>query len=53
MTAERFTQEIVPAGQPALLRGLVDQWPAVRAGRASPAAMVDYLRGHSLSGANP
>jgi hypothetical protein len=51
VTAGQFTQEILPAGQPAVLRGLVDQWPAVQAGRASPAAMVDYLRGFS-TGAN-
>jgi hypothetical protein len=44
VTAERFKEEILPAGQPAVLRGLVREWPAVRAGRTSPAAMVDYLR---------
>ena len=49
VTAAQFTREILPAGQPAVLRGLVDQWPAVQAGRASPAAMVDYLRGFSTS----
>lgn len=51
VTAEQFNREILPAGQPAVLRGLVDHWPAVRAGRTSPAAMVDYLRGFS-TGAN-
>jgi hypothetical protein len=44
VTVERFKQEILPAGQPALLRGLVRDWPSVQAGRTSPAAMVDYLR---------
>ncbi len=51
VTAAQFTQEILPAGQPAVLRGLVDGWPAVQAGRDSPAAMVDYLRGFA-TGAN-
>jgi hypothetical protein len=51
VTAERFTQEILPAGNPALLRGLVRHWPAVQAGRTSPAATVDYLRKFS-TGAN-
>jgi hypothetical protein len=42
--AERFREEILPAGQPAVLRGVVADWPAVRAGRESPAAMANYLR---------
>ena len=41
----RFRDEIVPAGAPALLRGAVRDWPAVRAGRDSPLAMAHYLRG--------
>jgi Cupin-like domain len=44
VTPERFTQEILPSGQPALLRGHVAHWPAVRAGRDSPVAMANYLR---------
>src|ERR1043165_4706661 len=44
VTPERFQQEILPAGQPALLRGHVAEWPAVRAGRESPAAMARYLK---------
>ena len=44
VTPERFQQEILPSGQPALLRGHVSAWPAVRAGRESPAAMAQYLR---------
>ena len=51
VSVERFKQEILPAGQPAVLRGLVRHWPAVQAGRTSPNATVDYLRGLS-SGAN-
>jgi hypothetical protein len=44
VTVERFKKEILPAGEPALLRGLVREWPSVRAGCTSPAAMADYLR---------
>jgi hypothetical protein len=32
------------AGEPVLLRGLVDHWPAVAAGRRSPAALNVYLK---------
>ena len=44
VTPERFTDEIVPAYRPVVLRGLVAQWSAVAAGRAGPAAMADYIR---------
>jgi hypothetical protein len=30
--------------QPAILRGLVNDWPAVERGRDSPTALVDYLQ---------
>ena len=48
VTPERFQQEILPSSQPALLRGHVAGWPAVRAGRESPAAMARYLRGFDM-----
>jgi hypothetical protein len=38
----RFEREIVPAGRPALLRGLCSQWPAV--GQESDEALAGYLR---------
>ena len=41
----QFREEIIPAGQPAILRGLVADWPAVKAARASDEVMADYLRG--------
>lgn len=34
----------VAAGRPAVLRGLVARWPAVEAGRRSPAALAAHLR---------
>jgi hypothetical protein len=46
VTATRFRDEIVPEIQPAILRGVVRDWPAVRAGLESPAAIANYLRGH-------
>jgi hypothetical protein len=45
VSAAQFRDEILPAGQPMLLRGAVGDWPAVRAGRESPHAMANYLRG--------
>ncbi|KRA66132.1 hypothetical protein ASD79_02295 [Caulobacter sp. Root655] len=41
----RFRAEILPAGQPAILKGLVTDWPAVAAGRRSDEALVAYLGG--------
>lgn len=32
----QFFDEIVPAGRPVVMRGLVGDWPAVRAARQSP-----------------
>lgn len=40
----RFEAEIVPAGLPVVLEGLVSDWPAVAAGR-TPAGLRDYLAG--------
>jgi hypothetical protein len=39
-------EEIVASGEPLLLKGLVADWPAVRAGRQSVEDGVDYLRGY-------
>jgi hypothetical protein len=43
----RFEAEIVPAARPAVLRGLVADWPAVAAARESADAFADYLRGQA------
>lgn len=52
VTAERFREEIVPGGLPVLLKAAVSDWPAVRAGRASPEDAIEYLkrfdRGHPV-----
>src|SRR3954469_5750516 len=40
-----FEKTIRPRGRPAILRGLVQGWPAAQAGRGSPQALIEYLRG--------
>jgi hypothetical protein len=40
---ERFVGEIVPAGRPAVLRGLCGDWPAVRAAREGDETLAAYL----------
>jgi len=42
--AALFENTIRPRGRPAILRGLVRDWPAVAAGRASPRALTTYLQ---------
>ncbi|MCH8616485.1 cupin-like domain-containing protein [Sphingomonas sp. SM33] len=42
---ERFDTMVVPRGRPAVLRGLVADWPAVQAARQGYEALADYLRG--------
>ena len=41
---EATRRELIASGQPAVLRGLAGDWPAVAAGRQSAAATVEYLR---------
>jgi len=41
---ERFDNEIVPPGKPAVLRGLVADWAAVKAARKGEEALAGYLR---------
>jgi len=43
MDRERFEREIVPKGEPAVFRGLVDDWPVVKAGKAGPEALAQML----------
>jgi hypothetical protein len=43
-----FRDEIRPRDQPAVMRGLVGDWPAVRAGRISPQAFRDYIKPFDL-----
>ena len=40
----RFEDEVLPAGIPAVLRGLVADWPVARAAGVSPSALAAYLK---------
>lgn len=40
-----FVNEIQPRGRPAIMRGLVENWPAVREASRSPRAVCDLLKG--------
>jgi hypothetical protein len=40
----KFDSEIRPAGEPIILRGLVKNWPAVKAGITSIQEMGDYIK---------
>ncbi len=39
-----FERTIRPRGRPAILRGVVQEWPAIAAGQTSPQAMSAYLK---------
>lgn len=43
LSRERFQDEIVAGCEPVVLRGLVADWPVVRAGYDSPGRLRDYL----------
>lgn len=43
VTPDQFDREIVPGNQPAVFRGLVSHWPAVRAGQETAEAIRAYL----------
>jgi Cupin-like domain len=47
---ETIRREILSAGHPAVLRGLVSHWPAVAAALESSAALVAYLRNFDNGG---
>src|SRR5216684_2334091 len=49
--ATLFEKTIRPRGRPAILRNLVQSWPATRAGRESPEALIRYLK--SFYGGHP
>ena len=44
-----FENEIFPANRPAVLKGLLRDWPAVQAGQ-SRTSVVDYLKRHDTGG---
>ena len=46
-----FDKEIFPSNRPAVLRGLLRDWPVVQASVQSRANVVDYLKRHDTGGA--
>src|SRR5690242_12244928 len=42
-------EEIIPSDRPAVIRGLVEHWPIVRAAAQSPQALFDYIRTRDLA----
>ncbi len=46
VTPEKFDTYIRPINQPALLKGIVAEWPAVKLGCASDEVLIDYLKAH-------
>lgn len=48
VTFDVFSQEIVPANRPAIMRGLVRDWPAVQAALAGDEAVVNYLKNFDI-----
>lgn len=49
VTPEIFHKEIRPTGEPAILKGLVGDWPIVSVSRQGDRPLVDYLIGHAVS----
>jgi hypothetical protein len=46
LTVEQIRRDVLPDKQPAVLKGLVGDWPAVREAQNSPEALVRYLKRH-------
>src|SRR6187551_1003683 len=42
---KKFREEVVPSARPVVLKGLLNDWPAVRAAREGPRALADFIRG--------
>ncbi|NHK27948.1 cupin-like domain-containing protein [Parvularcula flava] len=51
VTFDIFQNEILPAGEPVIMRGLVADWPVVMAGRSSGRDVLDYIRQFDRGGA--
>jgi len=46
VTPALFTENIRPLNAPALLKGIMTDWPAVKLGTQSDEALIDYLKAH-------
>ncbi|AWL12315.1 [Histone H3]-lysine-36 demethylase [Saliniradius amylolyticus] len=51
VTLSRFEDEIQPLNQPAVMRGLVSDWPVVEAGKKGPQEVTDFIK--SLDDGSP
>ncbi|MEQ1688353.1 MAG: cupin-like domain-containing protein, partial [Sphingopyxis sp.] len=49
VSIERFVAEIRPAGEPAIMKGLVEGWPIVAAARQGPQALTSFLSAKATS----
>ena len=53
LSAEEFHNEALPKGKPLVIRGLVENWPIVKAGKAGAVEFCNYLkhfdRGHDIN----
>lgn len=45
----QFGREIMPKAEPAVLRGLVSEWPVIAAARQGDASLADFLRAAAAS----
>ena len=45
LDGDTIRRDVLPDKRPAVLRGLVGDWPSVKQGQDSPAALVRYLKG--------
>lgn len=50
LDARRFQREVVEGCQPLVLRGLIADWPVVRAAHESPVRLKDYLAAFDVGG---
>ena len=50
LDAALFQQQVVQACQPVVIRGLVADWPVVKAARGSPRALQNYLAAFDAAG---
>lgn len=44
LSAEEFHNEVLPKGKPLVIRGLVNDWPIVKAGKAGAVEFCNYLK---------
>ena len=47
LSAETFVSDVVSKAQPAILRGLIRDWPSTRAGDSGHLGVIGYLKQHS------